>query len=110
MSSRAVLVFALVACATRKPAPAKPAEPASKCAFVADHLLSLLTAAAKEAPAEQLDQVRAMFNTRCTQDGWSSAAQDCFLALTTKEQVDSCASKLTDAQRQALETPPPSAQ
>ena len=99
-----LLLLALAACAS-KAAPAKPAAPPNKCAFVADHLLSLLTATAKEAPADQLDQVRAMFNKRCTEDAWSAAAQDCFLALTAKEQVDTCASKLTQAQSEALNHP-----
>ena len=65
-----------------------------------------MTDAAKDAPVEELDRVRATFNRRCRDDGWSNKAQDCFLALTTKEDVDRCATLLTDAQRARLEQAP----
>ncbi len=51
--------------------------------------------------------MRAMFNTRCRDDGWSITAQECFLALRAKEEVDRCAAQLTDTQRAALEQPAP---
>lgn len=103
-----LLVLVLAACSSgAKPAPAKPA-PASKCAFVADHLISLMTKTAQEAPADEIDKVRAAFNTRCTDDGWSLAAQECFLGLQAKEEVNECAAQLTDEQRAALEAPAPS--
>jgi len=101
-----VLAALLVACSggtTEKPV--TPAAPASTCAHVADHLLSLLTPTAREAPAEELDRVRAMFHTRCRDDGWSASAQECFLALRAKEDVDRCAAQLTDVQRAALNQP-----
>lgn len=102
--------FALVlfACGSNSPppAPVQPAgEPADKCAHVADHLLSLLTDTAKEAPIEQLDAMRAKFNTHCVDDGWSPKAQSCFLGLRVKEEVDVCATLLTPAQRARLEQP-----
>lgn len=106
---RTSLLVLLVACSSpATPEPAKPA-PSNKCAFVADHLISLMTKTAQEAPAEEIDKVRAAFNTRCTDDGWSPAAQECFLALQAKEDVNRCAAQLTDAQRAALEAPPDSA-
>ena len=97
----------LLACGGSRTPPAPPPAPASKCAHVADHLLSLLTATARDATAEELDRVRAMFNTRCRDDGWSLSAQECFLALRVKEDVDRCAAQLTDTQRRALEQPAP---
>jgi len=96
----------LVACSSAAPPLAQPAAPANKCAFVADHLLSLLTATAKDAPGEELDRVRTQFNQRCNEDAWSAEAQQCFLELTAKEDVDRCAAKLTEAQRAALNQPP----
>lgn len=94
----------LVVTACSSPPPLRPPpRPPDDCARVADHLLSLMTDAAREAPVEELDRVRATFNRRCRQDGWSPKAQQCFLALAAKEEVDRCASLLTDAQRQALE-------
>ncbi len=105
--TRLPLALVLVAaCSSKSPQPAQPVAPANRCAHVADHLLSLLSSSAQEAPAEELDRVRNMFNTRCRQDVWSAEAQQCFLALTVKEEVDRCAAQLTDVQRKALEQPP----
>jgi hypothetical protein len=104
----AVCIAVLVACGsggTQAPVAATP--PPSKCAHVADHLLSLLTPTARDAPAEELDRVRTMFHMRCRDDGWSIAAQECFLALRAKDEVDRCAAQLSDTQRAALEQPPP---
>ena len=100
------LLLLIAACSSTAPAPAKPAMPENKCAHVADHLISLLTSAAKDAPTDEVDRVRNMFNTRCRDDRWSPDAQQCFLALTAKEEVDRCAAQLTDEQRTALEQPP----
>jgi hypothetical protein len=77
------LTFAAACTTTASPAPVQPV-PENKCAHVADHLLSLLTASAKEAPGEELDRVRNVFHSRCRDDGWSAQAQQCFLALTAK--------------------------
>ena len=103
---RTSVLALLLACSGGTKEPAKPAPPATKCAFVADHLISLMTKTAQEAPAEEIDKVRSFFHTRCTDDAWSPAAQECFLALKAKEDVNNCAAQLTDAQRTALETPP----
>lgn len=78
--------------------------PENRCAHVADHLLSLMSATAQEAPPDELDRVRIQFKQRCERDGWSPAAQQCFLELAAKEEVDRCAAQLTEAQREALET------
>jgi hypothetical protein len=99
----AIAVAALAACGSSAPAPATPKPAENRCAYVADHLLSLLSPEAQQAPTEELDRVRATFNTRCKDDGWSTAAQQCFLELTAKEDVDRCAAQLTEAQRAALD-------
>jgi hypothetical protein len=104
---RAVLVL-VAACGSSSPPPAAPVAqaPQNQCAKVADHLLSLMTDAAREAPAEELDRVRVAFLRHCEDDRWSSEAQRCFLALASKADVDRCATHLTDEQRQSLEQPP----
>jgi hypothetical protein len=108
---RLAFVVLAVACGSpAKPtAPPTPAAPANECARVADHLLSLMTDTAKDAPTEQLDRVRVAFERHCKDDHWSTAAQRCFLDLETKADVDRCATQLTDTQRQALEQPPEAA-
>ena len=102
---RALAVMLVIGCGGGAPPPATSAHPPDRCAYVADHLLSLLSASAQEAPAEELDRVRAQFHARCRDDGWSAAAQECFLGLRAKEEVDRCAAQLTDAQRAALNGP-----
>jgi hypothetical protein len=102
-----VQLFALACGSPPRPStpPVAPA-PANQCARVADHLLSLMTDAAKDAPTEEVDRVRVAFQRRCDEDRWSPEAQRCFLELASKADVDQCAARLTDAQRQALEKPP----
>lgn len=98
---KAVVLLVLVACSS-KPPPSAPAAPPTKCANVADHLLSLMSPAAQE-PTETLDKFRAMFNTRCREDGWSPEAQACFLAATTlANAAEQCESKLTPDQTAAF--------
>jgi hypothetical protein len=106
-----VALVAAAACSSSAPAAEEPAPKGpSSCARVADHLVSLLSDTARQAPAEELDRVRAGFNRHCQDDRWSADAQRCFLELTTKDEVDRCASVLTPAQRDALEQPPSEAQ
>ena len=67
--------------------------------------MSLLSDTAREAPVEELDRVRAGFTHHCERDGWSAKAQQCFLALASKDEVDRCANELTPEQQRALEQP-----
>jgi hypothetical protein len=108
---RRALILLVTACgsASTSTTPVAPAAPAPSCARVADHLLSLMSPTAKDAPTEEVDRVRVMFERRCTEDRWSTDAQRCFLDLADKAEVDRCASQLTDAQRHALEQPPDAA-
>jgi hypothetical protein len=109
-TSLLAIALAIAACSSGKatsPPPSNAATPPpNKCAYVADHLLSLMTKTAQEAPAEELDRVRNHFNNRCVTDGWSMEAQECFLSLTTREAVDQCAAKLTEDQQAEINRPP----
>jgi hypothetical protein len=97
------LLLVLVACSNPAP-PKAPAEPPTKCASVADHILSLMSPTAQE-PTETLDKFRALFNTRCRDDHWSPEAQECFLAATTlANAAEQCESKLTPEQLDAFGT------
>lgn len=95
------LVVLLVACSSSAPkAPAPPLP--SKCASVADHLLSLMSPTAQE-PTETLDKMRTIFETRCRDDGWSPSAQHCFLAATSlASAAERCESLLTAEQTQSF--------
>ena len=98
---RALLVFA-VACSNPAPPP-KPPAPPPRCANVADHLLELMTPTAKDAPAEQLDAMRRLFNDHCRDDHWTPAAQDCLLAASSLKEVgERCSAELTPEQTMAL--------
>ena len=50
--------------------------------------------------------MRAGFLRHCNDDKWSAEAQQCFLDLRAKEDVNRCAALLTDEQLEALEQPP----
>jgi hypothetical protein len=105
MRVRSSLFSALVACASAPPAPPAPVPsppPRDTCAHVADHLLSLLSETAREAPPDELDRVRAAFLARCEQDGWSVDARRCFVELASRDDVDRCASLLSEDQQRAL--------
>lgn len=96
-----LLLIAVAACS--KPAPPKaPTAVPTKCANVADHLLSLMSPAAQE-PTETLDKFRTMFDKRCREDGWSMEAQECFLAaMSLTNAAEQCESKLTPEQTQSF--------
>lgn len=95
------LIALLVACSS--PAPKAPAPPPpTKCPRVAEHLLSLMSPTAQE-PTETLDKMRMIFDTRCREDAWSAAAQDCFLAATSLAiAAEKCESLLTPEQTQSF--------
>ena len=95
------LVLVLAACASPPP-PKPPVAPPPKCARVADHVLSLMSPTAQE-PTETLDKFRNMFYERCSVDGWSAQAQDCFLAASSLQALaEQCESLLTPEQTQAF--------
>jgi hypothetical protein len=66
-------------------------------------LLELMTPAAKDAPADELDAMRRLFNEHCRDDRWSADAQDCMLAATSLQDVGGrCGDKLTPEQMAAF--------
>jgi len=96
------LFFVIVACSSNAPPP-KPPAPPPRCANVADHLLELMTPTAQDAPAEQLDTMRRLFNDHCRDDKWTPEAQDCLLTAASLEEVGQrCGDKLTADQTMAL--------
>ena len=98
----ALFTLALVACSSAPP-PKPPATPPPKCAKVADHMLELMTPDAQSASADSLDAMRKLFNDHCRDDGWSSAAQDCVLAATTRNEfAEKCGDLFTEEQGKAL--------
>ncbi len=82
--------------------PVKAGAPA--CEKMADHLVGLMKqGAAAGAPQEASDRITQVLIERCTVDGWSIAAQQCFLGVATLEESDRCAPMLTVPQRDAAD-------
>ena len=92
----------LVACGGgTKPTETTPAPAKSKCAYVADHLVSMLSEEARR-DTGNVDTMRRIFHQRCSEDGWSAQVQDCFLAVTQIEDGERCAKLLTPEQERAI--------
>jgi hypothetical protein len=95
--------FVLAACSHSATAPSAPAATApSNCERVSDHLVSLM-GASSAATDDQLDPFRRVIATRCEQDVWTAAAQQCFLETKSLADGDRCQSQLTPSQQQALQ-------
>jgi hypothetical protein len=95
-------LIVLCACGAPPPPPAAPAAPArDSCEALADHVISLMSAAQK-VPSEQLDPFRAVLTRRCSEDRWSEPARRCLLGITSLAAGDTCQQDLTPAQQQAL--------
>ena len=101
MTSRWLVVLALVACNKPKPPPAKPPE-VSVCAKVADHLVSLMPGAEKH-PPEAVDPLRRVVETRCDKDAWSADANQCLMQLTSLADGGRCQAMMTPAQVEAFQ-------
>ncbi|HEX5061475.1 MAG TPA: hypothetical protein VFV99_19040 [Kofleriaceae bacterium] len=101
MTSRWLVVLALVACNKPKPPPAKPPE-VSICAKVADHLVSLMSGATKH-PPEATDPLRRVVETRCDKDAWSAEANQCLMQLTSLADGGRCQAMMTPAQVEAFQ-------
>lgn len=95
------LVVGLLACGS-PPKPARQVRGPSVCDRVADHEISLMSAAQK-APPEQLDPFRRVIAHHCTADAWSADMKQCLLATTTIAAGDACSKYLTPQQAQALQ-------
>lgn len=100
--TRWLIVFALVACSKPKADTPAPVAPASPCPRVADHLVSLMSGAAKH-PPEATDPLRRAIDKRCTDDRWSADATRCLLELTSLADGERCQAMMTPAQVDAFQ-------
>jgi hypothetical protein len=99
---RALLVLAIAACSSPVGKPAAPVQPPSKCAQVADHVVSLMSETAQQ-PTDELDEFRKLVFQHCRDDHWSAQAQDCFLGATSRKDAgDRCEQLLTPEQLKSL--------
>ena len=95
-----LLVLALGACGHS--AEPKTAGTAPKsCDNVADHVVSLMSASAKN--PEDVDPFRRIIAKRCGEDGWSEDAQHCMLAIKALDEGNACEKQLTEAQAKTFE-------
>lgn len=99
---RALVLLAIVGCGSPAAKPAVPVQPPSKCAQVADHVVSLMSETAQQ-PTDELDAFRKLLFQHCRDDHWSAPAQDCFLGATSRKDAgDRCEPLLTPEQLKAL--------
>jgi hypothetical protein len=99
--TRWLVVAALVACSQPKPQPAAPPQ-VSQCARVSDHLVSLMSGAAKHSP-EATDPLRRIIEERCDKDRWSADANKCLLELASLADGERCQTMMTPAQIEAFQ-------
>ena len=102
-----LVVFALAACShdakQADPVAADKSPPPSKCAQVADHVVSIMASDGKATP-DQLAPFSKVISTRCDQDHWTAEAQDCLISIKNLDDGDKCEKQLTPDQAKALET------
>jgi hypothetical protein len=121
-----VLVF-VMACASSPPA-ATPMAPASNagaagndasCDQAVGKMMDTMTASKPDAPPAAVKQYHDLFVSHCQADAWSPEVRACLAGSKTLDDADQCATKMTDAQRGALDqemrpapgaSPPPAAQ
>jgi hypothetical protein len=72
------------------------------CEAMARHLVDLMAPA--EADWVAVKALRSTIGERCTKDGWTIDAQQCFINAKSIEATDHCAPMLTVDQRNALDT------
>jgi hypothetical protein len=97
---RWLVVVALLACSRPKPQAASPPQ-VSTCARVADHLVALMSGAAKH-PPEATDPLRRVIEQRCDRDAWTADTNRCLLSLTSLADGDRCQALMTQAQVDAF--------
>jgi hypothetical protein len=101
--SRVVFAVVLVLTACSKPKPETTVQPqVSMCARVADHVVSLMSGAAKH-PPEATDPFRRVVEERCDKDQWTVDAKQCLLDLTTLADGARCQGMMTPAQVEAFQ-------
>jgi hypothetical protein len=95
------VALALAACSKPKVEP-PPQAPVSVCPKVADHLVSLMSGAAKH-PPEATDPLRRVIGERCDKDQWSVEAKQCLLQLASLAEGERCQAMMTPAQIDAFQ-------
>ena len=78
-----------------------PADPQS-CARVADHVIDLMSADAKDAPPQSIKETHDMVLQHCDADKWSAELRRCVAGLSSREEGRRCEELMTDAQKNAL--------
>jgi hypothetical protein len=99
----ALALVLVMACGSNTPPPAPTPKGPSECDRVADHEISLMSAAQKADP-EALDPFRKLIARHCTADHWPAEMTRCLLGSHTLAEGDQCEKYLTPEQAQALET------
>jgi hypothetical protein len=102
-----VFLSLLVACGggqSKATAPLAEAggDPAS-CANVADHVIELMSANAKDAPPDLLKKQHDMFQKHCEADLWSADLRKCLIAIHERTDSDRCDPLITEAQKAAFD-------
>ena len=98
---RWLVAVALLACHKPKTQPTPPPQ-VGVCPRVADHLVSLMSGAAKH-PPEATDPLRKVVTERCERDGWTADANQCLLRLTSLADGQRCQALMTPAQVEAFQ-------
>jgi hypothetical protein len=105
----AALLFAACGGSSPKATPmAGPADPSAgpTCAQVSDHLMAMISPTAKDAPTDEIDQMRIKVTRQCEDTAWSLAARRCVMDATAATETTACDSMFTDRQRNAWPAEP----
>jgi len=102
--SVASLILALAACGggakSSSTMPVAAAGPS--CNDVAAQIMTAMAKAIPDLTPAQHDKLRPAIADQCTKDAWSAEARACFVTITDTPSADQCATKLTQAQKDAF--------
>lgn len=73
------------------------------CGRVADHVATVV-AKDKPRPGATHAAVNELVSSRCTADKWDDATMQCLFVITTVKEGRACADKMTDAQKESIQT------
>ncbi|MEO8701556.1 MAG: hypothetical protein ABI867_16040 [Kofleriaceae bacterium] len=100
-----VALVVLVACGGSTPSPEAPPPTTSSlldCTTVANHVATTVAADKPRSGATHA-AVKNLVETRCKADAWTDETKQCLHAIATIREGRACATKMTDAQRTALQ-------
>ena len=101
--SAASLFLALAACGGGAKSSTMPTAAAGpSCTDVAAQIITAMAKAVPDLTPAQLDKLRPAVADQCTKDAWSAEARTCFSTITDTPAADQCATKLTQAQKDAF--------